>query len=70
MSYPPPIGHRMSYPHRTQDVLPHTPYEVRISEIRNANAVAPDDGAGQLDGAAWSGPKKSLLLPIFLLDAG
>jgi hypothetical protein len=29
----------------------HTPYGIRNSEIRNANALAPDDGAGS------SGPK-------------
>ena len=69
MSHP-PIGHDVSDPfmHRP---IPHTEFGIRKLEMLMPwHRMMERDRAGQLDGAAWSGPKKSLLLPTFLLDAG
>ena len=57
---------RMSYP------IPHTKFGFRKLEMLMPwHRMMERDRAGQLDGAVgWSGPKKSLLLATFLLDAG
>ena len=60
MSHPvTPARARRARDPRSQDLMvryskiPHTPYGIRNSEIRNANAVAPDDGAGSSGPIGW-----------------